>query len=172
MEGMAGNTDHILATLNRHQVDYLLIGGVNFLLRHAPVLTYDLDVWVEDSEDNRRCCEAALAELQAEWGRSDEDWGPVAAKRAGWLDSQAVFCLTSPHGAIDVFRSLQGMDAWAACRARAASERSPSGVAYEGLSDADMIRCQLALPEGERNRSRIEYLENVSREARDERPAQ
>ena len=38
------NVDHILETLNGHQVVYLLIGGMNFLLRHTPVLTYDVDV--------------------------------------------------------------------------------------------------------------------------------
>ena len=32
------NVDHILKTLNAHEVAYLLIGGMNFLLRHAPVL--------------------------------------------------------------------------------------------------------------------------------------
>ena len=92
MGGVAGNTDHILTTLNQHRLDYLLIGGVNFLLRHAPVLTYDIDVWIDDTADNRRRGEAALVELKAEWGMSDEDWGPVAAKRQGWLDNRTVCC--------------------------------------------------------------------------------
>ena len=51
---MIENIDHILATLGRHQVDYLLIGGVNFLLRHAPVLTYDVDVWIEGTRNKAR----------------------------------------------------------------------------------------------------------------------
>ena len=158
-----GNNDRILATLNRHRVNYLVIGGVNFLLRHAPALTYDIDVWIEDSDQNRRRCEAALAELQAEWGASDEDWGPVAAKRAGWLDGRSVFCLNSPHGAINVFRQVKGLDAWEDCRRRAVAEQTATGVEYDGLSDADMLRCQLALPEGQRNQSRIDYLQNVLR---------
>jgi hypothetical protein len=37
------NIDHILQTFNTCEVDYLLIGGMNFLLRHEPVLTYDID---------------------------------------------------------------------------------------------------------------------------------
>jgi hypothetical protein len=162
------HTDRILSTLNDHRVDYLVIGGVNFLLRHTPVLTYDIDVWIEDSSDNRRRCEAALAELQAEWGMSDEDWGPVATKRAGWLGVRSVYCLTSPSGAIDVFRFVKGMDDWAACRARAAAGKTGSGMAFWGLSDADMLRCQLALPEGQRNQARISYLEGVLRKAGDE----
>ena len=33
------NIDRILTELNHHGVRYLLIGGVNFMLRHKPVLT-------------------------------------------------------------------------------------------------------------------------------------
>lgn len=165
------HSDQVLSTLNGHQVDYLVIGGFNFLLRHAPVLTYDIDVWIEDSTENRRRCEAALVELQAEWGMSDDDWGPVAAKRAGWLGGRSVYCLNSPNGAIDVFRFVEGMDDWAVCRSRAAAGQTGSGVAFWGLSDADMLGCQLALPEGQRNQSRISYLEDVLRRAGDERPA-
>jgi hypothetical protein len=39
------NIDRILETFNRRDVSYLLIGDMNFLLRHAPVLTYDVDLW-------------------------------------------------------------------------------------------------------------------------------
>ena len=98
------NVDHILETLNGHQVAYILIGGMNFLLRHTPVLTYDVDLWIDDTPENLDRCEKALGELQAEWGATDNDWGPVSSKTPGWLGSQAVFCLTSPHGAVDIFR--------------------------------------------------------------------
>ena len=39
------NVDEILAALNAERVDYLLIGGMNFLLRHIPELTFDVDIW-------------------------------------------------------------------------------------------------------------------------------
>jgi len=87
------NVDHIFESFNRQGVDYLLIGGMNFLLCHQPILTFDVDLWINDTVDNRRRCEAALAALAAEWGRTNADWGPVAPKAAGWLDQQAVFCL-------------------------------------------------------------------------------
>jgi len=106
------NIDHILSTLNKHEVAYVLIGGMNFLLRHAPVLTYDVDVWIDDEPANRERCETALSELQAEWGPSDNDWIPVAARKPGWLETQALYCLMSPYGAIDVFRSVKGLECW------------------------------------------------------------
>jgi len=34
------NIDRVLQSLAKNEVDYLLIGGVNFLLRHAPEITY------------------------------------------------------------------------------------------------------------------------------------
>lgn len=157
------NVDRILETLNRHQVEYLLIGGMNFLLRHQPVLTFDVDVWIEDSDQNRERCEAALAELGCEWGLNDAEWGPVANKAAGWLAIQGVVCLTSPHGAIDIFRSVQGLMSWRESRRQAVSSRTQQGTNYFGLSDDDMLKCQLALDQGIRKQDRVRYLENVLR---------
>jgi hypothetical protein len=37
------NVDEILGELGAAGVDYLLIGGMNFLLRHEPELTFDVD---------------------------------------------------------------------------------------------------------------------------------
>ena len=42
------NVDAILTSLNDRRVEYLLIGGMNLLLRHRPVLTLDVDVWIHD----------------------------------------------------------------------------------------------------------------------------
>jgi hypothetical protein len=140
--------DQILDAFNRRGVAYLLIGGANFMLRHAPVLTYDLDLWVEDTEANLDRCAAALADLQAEWGASEEAWGPVAKLPAGWLRRQALYCLTSPHGAIDVFRAVTGLPRWQECSGR-------------GLSDEDMLRSQEALAPKEQKADRIRALRAV-----------
>jgi len=150
--------DLILETMNRYQVAFLLIGGVNFLLRHAPVLTCDIDLWIEDTEENLDRCREALAALQAQWGAAETDWGPVAEKGRRWIRSQHVFCLTSPHGAIDIFRSVKGLASWSACRARALPASTAAGVPYWGLADVDMLECQLVLREEEQNRERIRVL--------------
>jgi hypothetical protein len=150
--------------MNGWQVEYLLIGGMNFLLRHQPVLTFDVDLWINDREANRRYCERALESLDAEWGESDSDWGKVARRRSGWLDRQPVFCLTSPIGAIDIFRSVTGLPDWAASRERASRDRTASGTPYWGLSDEDMLLCQLALEPPYQKSQRIATLERVLRE--------
>jgi hypothetical protein len=158
------NVDHILTTVNDCQVAYLLIGGMNFLLRHEPVLTFDGDLWIDDQPGNRRHCERALGVLEAEWGESDSDWGRVAERDAGWLDRQPVYCLNSPSGAIDIFRAVTGLPNWAACRAHASLDTTAGGVAYWGLSDRDMLQCQLALETHCRKHHRIASLERILRE--------
>jgi len=150
--------DHILSVCNRNDVRYLLIGGVNFLLRHKPVLTFDVDLWIEDDEANRRRCEKALIELGAAWGRTESDWGPVATRPAGWLTEQAVYCLASPHGAIDIFRFVQGLTSWSAAFATSVSGQTAAGTVYRGLSDQDMLTCQLSLPPEVRKHDRVRDL--------------
>lgn len=165
------HVDRILAAMNQHHVAYLLIGGMNFLLRHEPVLTFDVDLWIDDQVENRRRCEQALAALGAQWGEAEADWGPVASRGSGWLDLQPVFCLSSPAGAIDIFRQVAGLDDWSAARAAAIEERTADGTPYWGLSDEDMLRCQYALEEGQRRTQRIATLERLLESRKDGRHA-
>lgn len=155
------NVDQVLDTLNRHQVEYLLMGGMNFLLRHQPVLTFDVDVWIEDTEENRARCETALGELGAEWGRTDADWGPVANMAPGWLSQQGVFSVNCAAAPIDIFRSVEGLASWKESRINALPGKTQHGTSFFGLSDEDMLKCQLALDEGVRRQDRVRYLENV-----------
>lgn len=155
------NVDSILRTLFEHRVEYILIGGMNFLLRHAPVLTFDVDVWIEDTNENRDRCEKALGSLHSEWGVSDEDWGPVGSKPPGWLSRQMMFCLLCPDGSIDIFRAVKGLNSWAECRRRACQERTAVGTPYVGLSDEDMLLCQIALEASEQKSHRIRLLKQA-----------
>lgn len=96
---MSLDIDGIFEELNRANVAFLLIGGENFMLRHPPVLTFDVDVWIEDTVENRARCEAALLQLGAEWGPTVDDWGPVSRLPAGWLAAQSMFALVTTCGA-------------------------------------------------------------------------
>jgi hypothetical protein len=162
------NVDHILETMNRYGVRYLLIGGMNFALRHEPILTYDVDLWIDDLSDNRRNCELALAELNAEWGPTDETWRSVKKMQPGWMEQQSMFCLTTEHGAFDVFRSVEGLGKWQDSWDRGIDAALSTGTVYRALNDEDMLQCQLALPDGLQKKSRIETLRaKILREGRD-----
>lgn len=157
--GRQNDPDHILATFNQQQVDYLLIGGMNFLLRHAPLLlTFDTDLWIEDSDANRARCEQALSALDAEWGPTDTSWMPVASFAPGWLTRQTMFSLHTAHGAVDIFRFVRGLSDWQVARQAASSERTVLGTPYWGISDHDMLQCQLALDVGLQRLDRIKVL--------------
>jgi len=152
------NIDEILSVFGRHSVDYLLIGGVNFLLNHAGEITFDVDLWVRDEDENLQKTNAALKELGAEWGATERDWKPVPTEQS-WLRRQTVFCLTSPYGAIDIFREVKGLEGkYEECKRRAERKTTSTGVGYTSLSDEDMLRCQLALPEAARKPGRVEAL--------------
>jgi hypothetical protein len=152
------NIDAVLRKLNERQVAYLLIGGVNFMLLHQPITTGDIDVWIEDSDENRKRCEQTLAELGAEWGPTESDWGPVAARAPGWLERQGMFCLSTP---LAVFRSVAGLSSWQESRGRAIQGMTKAGTPFFGISDQDMLKCQLALNPEMQKQDRIRYLQSI-----------
>ena len=160
------NVDEILRTLSQEQVDYLLIGGMNFLLRHLPELTWDVDIWVKDDAENLARLNRALCLLGAGWGRTEAEWGPVAAD-SRWLATQEVFCLTTAHGALDVFRDVRGLEGrYLDCKDRGVRARTAAGIEFTGLSDEDMLACQEALPVEERKERRIQVLREAIQQAK------
>jgi hypothetical protein len=152
------NVDAILGAFNSFNVEYMLIGGMNYLLRHLPELTFDVDLWIADNEENLRRANMALVSLGAEWGPTDASWNALD-EDFSWLKRQGCFCLTTREGAVDIFREVKGLEGeFVDCKARAIQGRTGGGVEYWGLSDEDMLRTQLALPPGERNEKRITQL--------------
>jgi len=159
------NVDEILRALNQNEVDYLLIGGMNFLLLHLPELTFDVDIWVNDDPQNLSRLNSALHVLGGEWGRTEAEWKKVPTDWH-WLQSQSVFCLTTAQGALDVFRDVHGLEGrYSECKARAVASQTATGIPFLGLSDPDMLACQEALPSQERKQRRMEVLREAIRQA-------
>ena len=131
------------------------------MLRHRPLLTYDVDFWIEDTKENRLRCEQALAKLDAEWGKTEEHWTPVSEFPEGWLDAQTVYCLLSPHGAIDIMRSVEGLSDWQESSQCGIDGKTNAGTPFRGLSDSDMLKCQLALSDSQRKAERVQILTEI-----------
>jgi hypothetical protein len=160
------NADEILRTLNREQVDYLLIGGTNFLLRHLPELTWDLDTWVKDDAVSLTRLTRASCLLEAGSGRTEAERGPVATD-SRWLCTQEVFCLTTAQGALEVFREVRGLEGRSrACKAQGVRTQTSAAIEFTGLSDEDMLACQEALPVEERKERRIQVLREAIRQTK------
>lgn len=57
----------ILEVLNRHRVEYIVVGGVAAVIQGAPITTFDLDALVRVAPDNAGRLLEALSELEARY---------------------------------------------------------------------------------------------------------
>ena len=57
----------ILEVLNKHEVEYIVVGGVAAVIQGAPVTTFDLDALVRISDDNAERLFSALEDLDARY---------------------------------------------------------------------------------------------------------
>ena len=55
--------EDMLEVLDRHEVRYLIIGGLAFIYHAKPRYTKDMDVWINPTVENRRQVNRALAEF-------------------------------------------------------------------------------------------------------------
>lgn len=134
---------------------------MSYFLRHKPQLTFDIDFWVENSEENLSLVEACLTKLEAEWGKDDKDWKKVSMYPKGWIKGQSMFSFSSPYGAIDIFREVRGLNSWQESFAASVEGKTKAGASYRSISDEDLLKCQLALNEKEQKADRIKDLKEI-----------
>jgi hypothetical protein len=91
----------IVAALNQHQVNYVVIGGFAAVLHGCPEQTYDLDVLYADTAENRQRLLLALHEIGAEWDR------PLSE---AVLRLQPVFALNTQFGDLDIMTWVPGVE--------------------------------------------------------------
>ena len=161
MDSLPFDYRRVFSAMNTNGVSYLLVGGLNYFLRHKPVTTQDIDLFIDDSPQNRQLCEIALIELGAEWGRRDEDWDKVSAKPKGWLSGQSVFCLLTRFGPVDIFLSLPGLPSFSEALLRSVSFEIEQSIQVRLISTEDLLACQMAIPEVYRKRERIAHLQGI-----------
>ncbi len=82
-------------------------------------------------------------------------------KVLAWLKRQGVLCVLSPAGAIDIFRSLEGLPSWSECCRRAVEGKTSDGTPFSALSDEDLLKCQLVLPVQKQKQDRIRFLKQI-----------
>jgi hypothetical protein len=97
------DVDCILETFNRRCVDYLLIGGMNVLLRHGGSLTQDVDLWIDDPAAMTR--EEFSLLLRREEAKRNRLWDPMERWRMNeelivWTDAQQPIPRNSRQGCL------------------------------------------------------------------------
>jgi hypothetical protein len=91
----------LLGTLERHGVNFLVIGGLASVLHGAPYQTVDCDVTPEESDDNLARLSAALRELHARvWIGGDA--GLEFQHDARSLKDARTWNLITRHGLLDI----------------------------------------------------------------------
>lgn len=116
-----------MRTLDRHGVDYVLIGGVAARLHGSPILTEDVDVTPKRSRDNLRRLAEALAGLNAKLAAPGAQGGldvPLDAERF----SSPVMKFVTQAGEIDVVLDPQGPAATKTCTVRPWTSRCSESV--------------------------------------------
>jgi hypothetical protein len=73
---MSPSFREILELLNKHEVEYIVVGGVAAVIQGAPVTTFDLDALVRVSEENADRLTRALGELDARYREHQSRLGP------------------------------------------------------------------------------------------------
>lgn len=104
-----------LRVLDRHGVRFVVIGGVAAMAHGSPIITQDLDICYERTQDNMDRLAAALQELHARLRGVDDDVPFLLDGRtiaAGdhftfVTDVGAIDCMVTPSGAPGGYRELR-----------------------------------------------------------------
>jgi predicted nucleotidyltransferase len=134
----------IIATLDRHGVDYVLVGGFAAVAHGAPHITNDIDITPKDDLDNLARLSAALTELDARI-RGDHEGREAFefSHDAESLRRQTVLNLTTDSGNLDITVRPSGTQGYDDLR-RDAIEIAVDGVPVLVASLADVIRSKEA----------------------------
>lgn len=154
----------LLGALARHEVDYLVIGGVAAQLHGRRRTTKDLDVMPAPGRANLERLAAALEELDARAGGIDPGAAPLSVTDVDRLEIAPVLPpLRTRHGELHVVKEPEGADDYGTLRQRALV------VPLEGLELAivaldDLVRMKRAAG----RRRDLEDIDALIRLERDE----
>ena len=126
----------VLRALDRHGVEYVLIGGLAAVLQGSPLPTYDIDITPAPSAANGRRLQAALADLAAVALTDVED--------AKALRPKVDLSFYTPFGHIDLHHKPAGFESYAALRRNAVLIQLEPDLTVLVSPVRDIIRSRLA----------------------------
>lgn len=133
----------IFEVLDRHQVRYVLIGGLAALVQGSPFLTEDVDITPERSAENLSRLSAALTDLDSRIRTASEPDGVPFAHDAASLAAAQVWNLVTRAGDLDISFVPNGTEGYDDL-IRDAPETTLSGIQVRVASLADVIRSKQA----------------------------
>jgi len=133
----------ILATLDRHHVEYVLIGGFAAQQHGATRPTQDIDITPASDADNLARLAAALRDLDARIRVAEAPDGLPFDTSAEALRGVNMFNLRCPHGDFDISFTPAGTDGYPDL-IRSATARELDGITVKIASLDDIIRSKTA----------------------------
>lgn len=133
----------ILECLDRHQVRFILIGGLASIHWGSPFPTEDIDITPERSKDNLDRLSAALTELGAKVRTQAEPDGLPFAHTGASLADAGVWNLVTEYGDFDISFVPNGTEGYTDLVRDAATD-TVHGVEIRVASLADIIRSKQA----------------------------
>jgi predicted nucleotidyltransferase len=158
----------ILGVLDRHQVRYVVIGGLAAILHGAAHVTTDVDIVPEEAVRNLERLSAALHELNARIRVAGEVEGVPFGHDAESLMRVRIWNLVTDRGNLDITFQPSGTHGYEDLR-RDAVRMSVRGVDVPVAALADVIRSKEAAGR-ERDRAILPVLRRMlDRQKADER---
>lgn len=133
----------LLATLDRHRVAYVLIGGMAAVAHGSPFPTEDVDITPDSSVENMARLSQALHELDARVRVEGIPDGLAFDHDAHSLMAVRIWNLTTRHGDLDLSLIPDGTTGYQDLR-RDAENTELLGVVVPVASLADVIRSKQA----------------------------
>jgi hypothetical protein len=152
----------LVRILQRHEVDFVIIGGIAGQLWGSPTITQDLDICHARDRANLEHLAAALRELHAKLRGVKED-GPLRLDARTLFNGDS-FTFTTDFGALDCLATPTGTNGYVDLKQAAETMTVGDGLKVWVCSIDDLIRMKRAAG---RTKDRLE-LENLGA-LRDER---
>jgi hypothetical protein len=131
----------LLQLLDRHAVDFIVIGGIAGIVHGSAHPTYDFDVVYARDEQNLKRMAAALTELGVTLRDAPPD--PPFEPDARTLAAGCNFTFDSEYGSFDILGEAAGMRDYATMRADAKGEEL-WGLPVRVASLDDLVRMKRA----------------------------
>ena len=152
--------DEILAVLERHQVLYVVIGGLAAELRGSPYTTVDVDVTPARTRENFVRLAAALTELDAKLRVPDLDEPVAVPLDEHSFEQGTTWTYVTTHGYLDVAPLPDGTRGYDDLRRGATREQITESLNICVASLADVIRSKEAAGR-EKDRAILPVLRQV-----------
>jgi hypothetical protein len=133
----------IFKVLQRHRVDYVLVGGLGAVLHGSPAMTNDADIVPARTPENMTRLAAALRALDARLRATGEPEGIAFDPHPALLDSMAMLNTTTRCGDLDLTFSPAGLGDYDALAAQSV-EFDIAGSRVRVAALADIIRSKEA----------------------------